>query len=299
VGLPSLSSEHGAEGPHTVIVFKPFDEKKNVLTATEVESLEASVKKYAIPLVDEIGPENYKTYVGSGLPLAYLFLKPEQKDTELPKVREIADATRGKLNWVWIDGPKYNKHGENLGLSGKTFPAFVIEEFGTGLHFVFDETAAIETAAVKDFVTKYLAKELQPFVKSEEIPESNDAPVKIVVGKNFDDIVKDSSKHVLLEFYAPWCGHCKTLAPVWEELGLQYQSSSDVVIAKIDATANDVSPSLGIKGFPTIKLFTKGDKATPIDYEGNRSKEDLISFISKHTGTAAAAADADDSKDEL
>lgn len=58
-------------------------------------------------------------------------------------------------------------------------------------------------------------------MKSEEIPESNDAPVKIVVGKNFDAIVMDETKDVLVEFYAPWCGHCKSLEPKYEELAKQ------------------------------------------------------------------------------
>ena len=42
---------------------------------------------------------------------------------------------------------------------------------------------------------------------------------QIVVGRNFDEIVNDPSKDVLIEFYAPWCGHCKALAPKFDELG--------------------------------------------------------------------------------
>ena len=50
---------------------------------------------------------------------------------------------------------------------------------------------------------------IEPSIKSEPIPESQDGPVKVVVAHNYDDIVLDDSKDVLLEFYAPWCGHCK------------------------------------------------------------------------------------------
>ena len=60
---------------------------------------------------------------------------------------------------------------------------------------------------------------------------------------------------------APWCGHCKKLEPVWNELGEYYDGRDDVTIAKMDATTNEIE-GLNIQGFPTIKLFLAGDKAT-------------------------------------
>lgn len=68
------------------------------------------------------------------------------------------------------------------------------------------------------FLTKLRAGELEPYLKSEPIPEQ-DGPVTVAVGKNFEDIVTNSEKDVLIEFYAPWCGHCKKLAPTFDELG--------------------------------------------------------------------------------
>lgn len=60
---------------------------------------------------------------------------------------------------------------------------------------------------------------LEPYQKSEEVPENNSGPVKVAVAKNFDEVVTNSDKDTLIEFYAPWCGHCKKLAPIFDELG--------------------------------------------------------------------------------
>jgi len=138
---------------------------------------------------------------------------------------------------------------------------------------------------------------LQPTIKSEEIPEPNDQPVTILVAKNFDEIVNDATKDVLVEFYAPWCGHCKHLAPIYEELGKAFENVQNVVVAKIDATANDVNPALGIRGFPTIKFFPANNKQNPIDYNGDRTLTDFVSFIKQHGSVKHDVAS--EGKDEL
>ena len=72
--------------------------------------------------------------------------------------------------------------------------------------------------------------------------------LKVVVGETFNDIVNDPTKDVLIEFYAPWCGHCKTLEPKFNELGEKFVGSKDIVIAKMDATANGVPQPYDVTG---------------------------------------------------
>jgi len=236
----------------------------------------------SIPLVDEIGPSNYKNYFDAGIPLAYLFVDPKidgQKDEYISKIESIARETKGKLSFVWIDWAKYAKHAERLGLSGQVVPSLAIERMADGVHYAFPESQELSVEAIKAFVDKFVSGELAPTIKSEPVPASNDGPVKILVATNFDEIVKDPTKDVLVEFYAPWCGHCKKLAPIFDELGNWFKSVPSVVVAKIDATANDVNPKYGVKGFPTLKFFPGNNKETPVEYTGDRSLADMADFI--------------------
>jgi protein disulfide-isomerase A1 len=61
--------------------------------------------------------------------------------------------------------------------------------------------------------------------------------VVILDSKNHDSIVQDASKDVLVMYYAPWCGHCKNLKPIWTQLS-DYVANTNVVVAKIDMTKN-------------------------------------------------------------
>jgi len=102
--------------------------------------------------------------------------------------------------------------------------------------------------------------------------------------KNFDETVLKSGKPSLVEFFAPWCGHCKNLAPTYESLATAFAHSEDVNVAKVDADAHkDLGGRFGVQGFPTLKWFDgKSDK--PADYSGGRELDDLAKFIQEKTG---------------
>jgi protein disulfide-isomerase A6 len=109
-----------------------------------------------------------------------------------------------------------------------------------------------------------------------------------LIPSNFDKIVLKSGKPTLVEFFAPWCGHCKNLAPVYEELALAFEHAKDKVqIAKVDTDAErDLGKRFGVQGFPTLKFFDgKSDK--PTEYNGGRDLESLSNFITEKTGVRA------------
>jgi len=90
-----------------------------------------------------------------------------------------------------------------------------------------------------------------------------------------------------LRFFFPcrWCGHCKKLAPIYDEVGEAFENEDTVTIAKMDATANDIpDPRFDVKGFPTLYMMTAAGEVKK--YEGDRSKDSLIDFV-KAASTAS------------
>ncbi|KAJ3281936.1 protein disulfide-isomerase precursor [Borealophlyctis nickersoniae] len=278
------AKEHGATVPD-VVLFKKFDDGKAEFDGeiTE-EALTSFVKTNSIPLMADIGPENYQEYVESGLPIAYLFVaNQEDRKKYGALVEPLAKLYKGKVSFVYIDAAQYGGHGQNLNLKEK-WPAFAIQKAKENLKYPFDQEKEMTAEAIGEFVKDFVAGKIQPSLKSQEIPESNDEPVKVVVGKNYEDIVMDADKDVFIEFYAPWCGHCKKLAPIWDQLATKVAGHKNIVIAKMDATENDLPADAGfrIEGFPTLKLF-KGKTKEVVDYNGDRSVDDLVKFLESNT----------------
>lgn len=99
------------------------------------------------------------------------------------------------------------------------------------------------------------------------------------LGSDFDEKVGDG-KLYFVKFYAPWCGHCKKLAPAWSELGKSFDNDSAVVIAHVDCTkAKTVCSNAKIGGYPTLKLFYDGEEQEA--YRGGRDLPAMKDFLSK------------------
>lgn len=281
----ALAKEHNAQVP-SIVLYKQFDEGRNDLKDNfQVESIEEFVKTNAVPLLDAIDASNFQHYVDAELPLAYIFVDNEDDQKKLVDLATpLAQKYKGKINFVHIDAERFGAHADNLGLK-QQWPAFAIQHLDTGAKFPLDQTKDITLENLEPFLQDYLDGKIKPTLKSAEAPADNNGPVKVVVATEFNDIVLDASKDVFLEVYAPWCGHCKRLAPTWEQLGEAVAKQDDsIVIAKMDGTENDIPEDAGfeVTGFPTLKFFKAGTNEL-IDYDGDRSIDDLVEFIQQHS----------------
>ncbi|KAL2441236.1 Protein disulfide-isomerase [Exophiala dermatitidis] len=273
----SLAKAEGVKQP-AIVLYKDFDEGKNTFGGKfEDEAIKSFIKTASTPLVGEVGPGTYAGYMGAGIPLAYIFAEtPEERASLAKALKPVAEKYKGKLNFATIDAKAFGAHAGNLNLPTDKFPAFAIQETVKNEKYPFDGNKLTEKTIGK-FVKDFVEGKLEPSIKSEPIPEKQEGPVTVVVAHSYKDIVLDDAKDVLVEFYAPWCGHCKALAPTYEKLAELYSSNPEVIVAKVDATLNDVPDE--IAGFPTIKLYPAGAKDSPVEYSGSRTLEDLAAFI--------------------
>ncbi|KAK7344395.1 hypothetical protein VNO77_13940 [Canavalia gladiata] len=110
--------------------------------------------------------------------------------------------------------------------------------------------------------------------------------VVILTPENFNEVVLDETKDVLVEFYAPWCGHCKSLAPTYEKVATAFKLEEGVIIANLDADKyRDLAEKYDVSGFPTLKFFPRGNKAGE-EYGGGRDLDDFVAFINEKSGTS-------------
>jgi len=271
----------------TVVIIKSFDEGRNDLTVdstTDKMAIESFVNSNSIPLINVYSREKAKKIFSSPIKIHGLFFTDSDSDHHAPTTAtftEVASAYKGEVLFVNIPGSEKGIL-DYFGLKSEELPKFILADMSKGGGMQkFPFTGDLSTNAVSDFVKSFHDGDLKPTLKSEEPSDEDTAePVIVLKGKTFKEHVIDNTKDVLVEFYAPWCGHCKKLAPIYDELGAKFENNDNVVIAKMDATANEIDvDGVNVSGFPTLYFFKGSDKTKPMKYEGGRDLESLTNYI--------------------
>merc|ERR1719273_430162 len=281
----------------SIILKKQFDEGHNFYTGNiEEEPVLAFLKANSFPIYGEMNAESYAKYLEREVPVYYFFVDPSDKDTTdaiAQVATDVGAGFKGKMSFVWLDGIMWERF--MVGTFGVKTPPGAAIQFDDKV-YVFSGDIKI-AANVRQFAQEYFDKKLEPYVKSQKIPKDNSKPVTIVVGKEFEKIVFDETKDVMVEFYAPWCGHCKKMAPAYEKVGQTFAGDENVVVAKIDATENDHPGD--VTGFPTLIFYPANDNKEGLKYDGDRSDEAIIKFINDNRISVFPSGAAKKKHDEL
>lgn len=300
---PAVFTELGVTADDGIVLFKKFDEGRNDF---DQEFNEEEIKRFIhanqLALVSEFNQETAQKIFGGDIKVhVLLFANPQasEHETLLGQFREAAKSYRGRVIFVTIDTEVAENERvlEFFGLKKEDAPTVRLISLGQEMTKYKPESSEITSQILVQFVQDFFDKKVKPHLLTQDIPEDWDAkPVKVLVGKNFDQVVRDKSKTVLVEFYAPWCGHCKSLVPIYDQLGENFKDRAEFVVAKMDSTVNELE-DIKIQSFPTIKLFPK-DTDTVIDYNGERTLEGLTKFLESHGKEGSQAAAEEDDKDD-
>ncbi|CAH1995841.1 unnamed protein product [Acanthoscelides obtectus] len=185
--------------------------------------------------------------------------------------------------------PQVMKHGL-VELTEKTFESHV----ATGNHFVkfyapwcgYCQIEKYKGERQHDNLKAFVEQMKQPDGVTRESEEVTDVPPETIsVGELTANTFKLGIESGLsfVKFFAPWCGHCKRLSPIWDSLAEKFGKTDGVHISKVDCTLN-VNKQLcndeGIEGFPTLILYKDGAKLW--EYTGSRSLDELSDFVKHH-----------------
>eukprot|EP01026_Neomeris_dumetosa_P065544 TRINITY_DN62946_c0_g1_i1.p1 TRINITY_DN62946_c0_g1~~TRINITY_DN62946_c0_g1_i1.p1 ORF type:complete len:492 (-),score=78.95 TRINITY_DN62946_c0_g1_i1:210-1685(-) len=287
-------------GSDTVLLFKPFDELFSQFDGKfELSELKRWIESKATPSLPELGVNSHMKAVQAAFQseTAKFIAMAKGDYSQLDEFKAAivkAFESIDDLFPVFAEAVANDGTLKYFGVGQDDTPAWVIFDQANNAKFVEKK---VDVSTLSDWLQKYKDGKLEKTIKSEEIPEENDGPVKVIVAKSFEEEVM-GNKDVLIEFYAPWCGHCKKLAPIYEKIGEKFKENKSVVIAKMDATANDVPRSeFNVRGFPTLYFVTGSGEI--IQYSGDRSEADLIKFVEdKADSITASTTDVDEEEDE-
>ncbi|CAL1400284.1 unnamed protein product [Linum trigynum] len=245
------------------------------------------------PLVTRLTELNSASVYSSPIKLQVMvFGRDNDFGRLIEPLQQVARKLKSKIMFLYVDIEEEN-------LAKPFLTLFGLEESDDTLVTAFDNKIstkflleAVPTSGnIEDFCLGLLHGSYPPYYKSQPVPDNKNATVQVVVGKTFDELVLSSPKNILLEIFTPWCINCETTSKQVEKLAKHFKGSDSLVVARIDASANE-HPKLQVADYPTLLLYPEDGKANPIKLSTKSSGKDMAATINKHLKSKV-------SKDEL
>ncbi|KAL3197190.1 hypothetical protein MRX96_014803 [Rhipicephalus microplus] len=267
-----------------VVLFKKFDEGKNTLTLKPTrDKIRSFVAMNSQPLVVELTRENTQDLLrGPIQQYSLLFFAKDIANLKevMENFREAAAAFRLQVVFVAIDidqeEPRDPPHvlpdlegpcscpALRQARGCRCYQLQARHEFAQGRgHQELRPRRAGRQHQRRPPVAVYAGTRTLPFAQ-------------VVTQKNFDEVVFDKTKDVLVLFYSPWCNLCDRLAQIYDSLAHEYKDHKSLLIAKMDATTNELEHT-EVHSFPTLRLYKKQTNEV-VEYNGEQTREGLSDF---------------------
>lgn len=223
-----------------------------------------------------------------GRPLLIGFLKDTNTSTvyEQHKFIEMLAETPYHTNIHFLEAVVNDEPDVHLlwGSSGEKYPAFILVNFkDEGLPSIraFDEEKEVTKENIFEWLTVCINGTECPYnIISESVNlTKGEDNVKVIVGKNYKQIVNDPSKDVIVQFYSPKCPDCPNIDNLLEEIGQSFLDVDSVLICKYNIDRNTVPYELRLRTMPAIVIFKAKDKSNPIEFWDSYEYSLIMNFI--------------------
>ncbi|KAH9421950.1 Protein disulfide-isomerase A4 [Dermatophagoides pteronyssinus] len=286
--------------PNSIAVFYPlwfrskYESNSHIMIldqSTSVQEVVDFIRNHSIPLVGYRYSRTYSLYANR-YPLVVVYYDVDfsfdyRKQTQMIREQVLKAAAQIKkteeITFVIAKESENEQELKDLKLDDSGADVNVGYFESAKRRYAMEPADEFNDQVLIDFVLAVRTGKINPVLRSQPIPKEN--PVNnlwTVVGETFQQLVIESKQHdIMLQFYAPWCGHCKALMPIYQELAKKFEHENDRLrIMKIDASSNDFPEWFDVNGFPTI-YYIRRDQGPrkPILYQGDRKLEDLNQFI--------------------
>jgi len=197
-----------------------------------------------------------------------------------------------RVTFAVSDVTEFRRELSDFGLNVSDQRPFITARDAYYKRYTFTEEFTLEN--LEQFIDNMLTGLLTPHIKTAppppDSPPSGDAAslsgVRWVVGKTFESVVNDLSKDVLLLLESPQCGvRCENVVNNWNKLTNKLKDEPDILLARMDAVANELPRPYFVKGYPTIFFAARLSKKKPLLYEGGHEGKDFLKFLAREATT--------------
>lgn len=255
--------------------------------AVDTAKFQSIVLSETMPIIPVLDRTTIRPLAARGLPFVIMFAhqsNEEEFSFAMETMESIADEFKDRVILCYNDADQNMKQYTQMGgYEDDVLPNIIYFDLEKQYTHTRRDEAEFTPENIAAWINGVMDGTIEKEIKSQEIKETQESNVYYLVAKEYEEkIMEDVSRDKFIKFYAPWCGHCKKMAPIWEELADLLEPLKDkLLIAEMDATENDVPDTkVHVRGFPTLAYYNKD--GPQLFQGGDRTIPAFVKFILKN-----------------